>query len=286
MVIIYILTDLENTLGILVNGDDGLPAEEVGVWALEKQNYLCRYIDISRGVRKKYLGDDKGGATYVDLFCGPGRAQLPNGDFINGSCVAAWHKSLEGGSPFSQMLIADMDEIRLAAAVERLKRAGAPVLGFVGPAIDTAQTVLRHLPKYALNFTFLDPFSLGDLDFNIFRSLSYARRMDIIVHLSKMDLQRNLDRNISAASSAFDRFAPGWRQSVAVEQGQKAIRSELIEYWKDLISTVGFKASPEMQLIRGTREQPLYWLLLIASHDLAHKFWIDAANPDGQGKLF
>lgn len=286
MVTIWTLRHSENTLGNLVEGDDGLPAEDVGVWAIEKQNYLCRYIDISRGVRKKYIGAGKGGATYVDLFCGPGRAKIPSGEFIDGSCLAAWHKSVEGGAPFSKMLIADMDEVRLGAAVERLQQAGAPVTGFVGPAVETVQSVLSHLPKYALNFTFLDPFSLGDLDFKLFMSLSRQRRMDIIVHLSQMDLQRNLDRNISAASSAFDRFAPGWRQTVTVEQGQKAIRSELIEYWKDLIATVGFKASTDMRLVRGTREQPLYWLLLIASHELAHKFWADAANTEGQGTLF
>lgn len=33
--------------------DDGLPISEVGVWTLEKHERLRRYVDISRGVRKK-----------------------------------------------------------------------------------------------------------------------------------------------------------------------------------------------------------------------------------------
>jgi len=40
-------------MGKLCSGDDGLPAEEVGQWAKDKQEYLCRYIGISRAVRKK-----------------------------------------------------------------------------------------------------------------------------------------------------------------------------------------------------------------------------------------
>lgn len=28
-------------MGELVEGDDGLPAEDVGPWAIEKYNYLC-----------------------------------------------------------------------------------------------------------------------------------------------------------------------------------------------------------------------------------------------------
>jgi len=37
-------------MGKLIDGDDGLPAEEVGIWAKEKHDYLCRYIDISRSM--------------------------------------------------------------------------------------------------------------------------------------------------------------------------------------------------------------------------------------------
>ncbi len=47
-------------MGRLIEGDDGLPAEEVGSWAKEKHDYLCRYIDISRATRAKYIGDRKG----------------------------------------------------------------------------------------------------------------------------------------------------------------------------------------------------------------------------------
>lgn len=31
----------------LIDGDDGLPADEVGVWAKEKHTYLKRYLDIA-----------------------------------------------------------------------------------------------------------------------------------------------------------------------------------------------------------------------------------------------
>ena len=60
-------------MGNLIDGDDHLPAEEVGKWAKEKHDYLCRYIDISRGVRQGYLPTQdkrqfKGGATYIDLL--------------------------------------------------------------------------------------------------------------------------------------------------------------------------------------------------------------------------
>src|ERR1700687_210011 len=60
----------------LIEGDDGLPAEEVGIWAVEKHKFLKRYLDISRATRQKFLGDGNAGATYIDLFCGTGRARI------------------------------------------------------------------------------------------------------------------------------------------------------------------------------------------------------------------
>lgn len=273
-------------MGELVDGDDGLPAEDVGPWAQEKHDSLCRYVDISRGVRQKFLGPGRAGATYIDLFCGPGRARIRNGEFIDGSCVAAWRKSVAGGAPFSQVLIADLDQKRLDAATARLRNAGAPVVPFHGPAVQTVGSILRRLEPHGLHFAFLDPFSLGALDFRIFQTLSQRKRMDVLVHLSKMDLQRNLGRNIASATSALDAFAPGWRNVVTVEQTQRGIRNELIEYWKELVAKVGFSASPQMQLLKGTREQHLYWLLLLAGHDMALRFWKAAANKHGQGELF
>jgi hypothetical protein len=55
--------------------DDGLPIDEVGVWALEKHERLRKYISAARGARRKYLPPSgTGGATYVDLYCGSGKA--------------------------------------------------------------------------------------------------------------------------------------------------------------------------------------------------------------------
>ena len=40
-----------------------------------------------------------------------------------------------------------------------------------------------------------------------------------------------------------------------------------------------------MRLLKGGKNQPLYWLLLAAKHELAHKFWATASNVEGQGKF-
>lgn len=273
-------------MGKLIDGDDGLPVEEVGPWAKDKITSLCRYISISRGVRGKWIGPGKAGATYIDLFCGPGRAKIRRtGEFIEGSCVAAWNESVRAKTPFTSVYIADADSERLALAKERLDRLGAPVEAFLGDAATTAKTIRAKLDQYGLHFAFIDPYNLGAFDFSVVDTLSKRKRIDMLVHISKMDLQRNTWLNVQAQESAFDRFVPGWRSVVDLNQPFTAIRRAVFDLWKTKVAALGMAASTDMQLITGGRGQHLYWLTLAARHELALAFW-KTATDSGQGELF
>jgi len=273
-------------MGRLVEGDDGLPVEEVGSWVKEKHEYLCRYIDISRKTRAKYIAPNPGGATYIDLFCGPGRSRIrETGEFVDGGVVAAWMKSLVGGAPFSQVFIADLDPERRAAAATRLRRLGAPVTELDGGAVQAAAQAVSAVNPHGLNFAFLDPFDLANLDFKIILTLSALKRIDMLVHVSQMDLQRNAVAYATGEISPFDSFAPGWREKVKIEQPQHSLRQQVFQFWRDKVSGLGVWTSTDMKLLKGGRNQPLYWLLLAARHDLAHAFWAAASNNEGQDKL-
>ncbi|OQA32207.1 MAG: hypothetical protein BWY57_02144 [Betaproteobacteria bacterium ADurb.Bin341] len=273
-------------MGKLLEGDDGLPAEEVGIWAKEKHDYLCRYIDISRSARAKYLGTGKAGATYIDLFCGPGRCKVRDtGEWIDGGAVSAWKKSQEGGAPFTHVFIGDLDVQRREAAVTRLRQLGAPVVGIDGTAVQSVHKIVKHLNPYGLHFAFLDPFDLATLNFDIIVTLSQLTRIDMLVHISQMDLQRNAVSYATTEESAFDTFAPGWRNKVAIIQAQQTLRQQVFQYWRDKVAGLGVWPSTDMRLLKGGNNQPLYWLLMAAKHPLPHKFWATASNIEGQGKL-
>lgn len=271
----------------LIDGDDGLPADEVGVWAKEKHTYLKRYLDISRATRKKYIGNGKGGAIYFDLFCGTGRSKIRDAEeWIDGGAVAAWKTSCEGDAPFTDIYISDLSEERLNACATRLQNLGAPVHPIHAAAADAAEKMVSAVSGYALHFAFVDPYNLDTLDFRVIQALSRLKRIDLLIHLSAMDLQRNLSINLAAEDSAFDTFAPGWRDKVSTAGAQLEVRRRVVEYWRELVTNLGVWPSTEMKLITGSKKQPLYWLLMAAKHELPHKFWETAANVEGQGKLF
>jgi hypothetical protein len=63
-----------------------LPAEEVGVWAIEKHNYLKRYLDISRGARRKFWDQRKPEPALSTCFAR--RAALAFVKQVSGSMAA------------------------------------------------------------------------------------------------------------------------------------------------------------------------------------------------------
>jgi len=268
-------------------GEDGLLADEVGTWAKEKHAYLERYLTISNKTRKKYIGPTKAGAAYFDLFCGPGRSRIRGTrEWIDGSPIVAWKTSVAGEAHFSAIYVSDIDEASLNACVERLKKLGAPVFPIFASAVDAVQKMVTSVNKYGLHTAFIDPYNLESLDFRVIHVLTSLKRIDLLIHLSAMDLQRNLEVNLNTKNSAFDLFAPGWRQSVCITGSQQEIRKRLVEYWREKMINLGVWPSVDQKLITGENNQPLYWLLLAGRHELAHKFWSTATNPEGQGKLF
>lgn len=271
----------------MLDPSDGLPCGEVGAWARKKHEYLRRYIEISSAARKMFIGQHNAGATFTDLFCNAGRSQIKDTTtIIDGSPLVAWKASQEKQSPFSTVFVADVDDAMREACCTRLNRLGANCQAIPGDAVQAAAALAKRVDHYGLHLAFIDPYSLGALDFRIFQALRNLKRLDLIVHVSAMDLQRNLPLNLKGESDQFDRWAPGWRDAVKSVSDQLEMRARIVEHWKKLIAGLGVWPSTEMRLVKGDQGQRLYWLMLAAKHDLPRKFWGIAANPEGQGSLF
>lgn len=266
---------------------DGLPLVEVGEWAAEKHERLRKYVEISRAARRMYLGPRKAGATYIDLFCGPGRASVRDTRaIIDGSPVVAWKSARDCQTPFTALHIADVDPDYLRAAAARLRNLEAPVNAYKGPAIDTVSQVTAHLNTYALHFAFLDPYSLEDLPFAVIERLATLRRMDMLIHVSVQDLQRNLRRYVRSPRCPLDKFAPGWRNAIDANSKDSLIRHQILTHWLGLIQRLGTQPAEGIELVTAAKKQPLYWLVLVASHKLAHKLWDAIRNVGPQEQLF
>ena len=268
--------------------EDGWPREIVGSWAEDKYARLAKYVDISRGVRSGFIGPSDAGATYIELFSGPSRVRFKNAAHArHGSPLVAWEESARTNTRFTQVHVADLDTRLVDATGDRLANAGAPVQLETGPAAETLARIMPKLNKAALHVAFLDPYNLESLSFELIRQLAGLKRMDILIHVSLQDLNRNLLRYLDRESSPLDSFAPKWREQVDGERSIEHVRGKLFEYWRSLVRGVDMATAETAELVVGPNNQPLYWLAFVARHDRALEFWekIRDLQPSRQDRL-
>ena len=252
---------------------DDLPLTCVGEWADEKHARVRKYVDISKKVRQKFTSG-KGGATYIDLYCGPGRSRIRRSTrIVDGSALVAGSKAVETKTAFTEVHIADAHPRFLDACRSRLERLGLNVFAYDGPAVKTVERICGALPKKALHFAFLDPYDLRSLPFSVIERLAALERMDILIHVSEQDLQRNLRRYIQSERSPLDSFAPGWRSVLSELETDANLRTKVFDYWLQRIRSLNMQPAQGIEEVTGTKKQHLYWLVFVARHELALKFW-------------
>lgn len=234
--------------------NDGLIVGEVGPWATEKHDRLRKYIQASHGARAKFLPPvGTGGASYIELYSGAGRSLITGtGQIIDGSAVVAFKAARDSGRRFSEMHLSDLEAQNSAALAQRIKALGGAATSYVGNANIVVDQVMNAINPYGLHLAFLDPFNLAQLPFSIIEKMLRVQRMDMIIHVSLQDLQRNLDE-YSRAGGTLDIFAPGWRDVVNVRQSIAALRAAIIEYWLSAIRSLGTHPATGIPLIVGEK---------------------------------
>jgi three-Cys-motif partner protein len=259
---------------------DGFRREIVGSWAQDKHKRLRHYIDISSAARRKFEGN----SSYIELYCGPGRSRIKDQPtLIEGSAVAA---GLEGirRAPFGHLHIGDIDPVNTDACRARLAQLQITnVSTYVGRAEETAATIVRGLSKSALHLAFLDPYSIEALPFAVIRALTSVPRMDILIHVSLMDLQRNVKQLMR--SGALSHFAPGWEAHIDTRLRNDQLVLAAFSHWRMLLRELGLKVSDNVERVTGRKNQPLYWLVLAGFHPLANQFWDEVSNTEPQARL-
>jgi three-Cys-motif partner protein len=264
--------------------NDQLPALEAQDWAEHKHELLSQYLEISRGARRGFVAGS-GGATYIDLFAGPGRLFLKDsGNFIDGSPLIAIKQAAHSRTQFNEVHLGDTDPSFCDALQVRMKALGIQPSTYPYAADESAKRIAKKLNRYGLHFVFLDPFGLEHLPFSIIETFGELSRVDLLVHVSAMDLNRNLPQYMDQTDCSLDTFAPGWRKVVEGMKPGAVARGKIIEHWCGRARELGFKDALAKPLIRGKGRQPLYYLMLLAKSDLARKFW-NAINRDNQGSM-
>jgi three-Cys-motif partner protein len=126
---------------------------------------------------------------------------------------------------------------------------------------------------------------LENLPFSIIQRLARLSRMDMLIHVSIYDLQRNLRRYLKDGK-VLDAFMPGWRENVDINRNDQAVRTDLLHHWLGLIRSLGTSPAEGIELVSATGGQRLYWLVFVSAHELGRRLWNDISNVNVQRRLF
>jgi three-Cys-motif partner protein len=250
----------------------------VGPWTAEKHDYLRRYISATKSARAGFLlPRGAGGAAFIDLFAGPGRAQVRGQTtIIDGSpLIAARHEE----APFTNILLCEMDAVSAAALRLRLSGDGRTVV-FEGDCNVEIDRIAEAIPPLGLNLALIDPFGVTPLHFETLARLARFERMDMLLHFPTGDLARNLDRHKSRVS----RFL-GTRTWVDRVRGPRDVL-KILEVLREQLIPFGYQRAEVRHepLLKNTKNAPLYHLVLIAKHGLADKIWRSIIRIEGSGQ--
>jgi three-Cys-motif partner protein len=255
----------------------------VGVWAKDKHFYLRKYIDATRQVRAGYLPPlGTGGAAFIDLFAGPGRARIQKPvEFIDGSpLIALSHDK----APFSSVVLCDIDDENIDVLDKRTEQHRARTSIVRGNCNIKIDEILTHVPKYGLNVALIDPFGASALSFETISKLAKRDRMDLIIHFPMGDLKRNFSRE----KSLFEKFLGLPEAEWGVKVTKPSDIPRLIGVLRKQLGKFGYPARElRSPAVKNTTNTVLYNLVYASKHPRGDAIWqsITKTLPSGQGSL-
>jgi three-Cys-motif partner protein len=264
---------------------DGLPVQCVGAWERDKHDPLERYIAASSGPRGWFLKPRPGvsvpgGAAFVDLYAGPGRARVRStGAVVDGSPLIALK---HGAAPFTKVIACELDPGNAAALRARVAPFGERAVVIEGSCHDRIGAVVAEIPASGLNFALIDPYSLDQLDFETISRLAAVERMDMLIHFPTMDAKRNWGQG-SEARLTKALGTEAWRDRVRKPRDV----TRAIDVLRDRLQAFGYTGQDVRSVeVRNSTGGVLYHLVYASKHKKGDEIWQSIAKTlKGQRSL-
>jgi three-Cys-motif partner protein len=280
--------------------DDGFLISDIKRHSLDKYSTINLLVSLfTKAIRRKWDC-----LVYIDLFAGPGRAQVkPGGKIVKTSPIIA----LEVNPPFDLFILSEKDRdllFALDARISRdypLARKKAHFLG--GDCIGSLPAILSLIPKpgphnLVLSFCLIDPYKAADFSFTTIRILSRIFIDFLVLIPDSMDIQRNLRYYIRKADKTIDNFLEDvqWREEwKKYEENMRAkalhcsFSNFILEQFNKKMSQLGFKITPEFDMVQVTqadRSIPLYKLAFYSKSNLGMHLFQEAKKYSSPQKDF
>lgn len=264
---------------------DGLPVQCVGVWAKDKHHYLRNYFAATRNVRSRFMPPHgEGGAAFIDLFSGPGRARIREPiEFVDGSpLLAANIPRSEHG--FTDIVLCDIDSENVEAL--RKRTAGNRRVSIIeGDCNRKIDEIAAKIPRHAYSVALVDPFGASALNFDTIRRLAAFSHLDLVIHFPLGSMKRNFLEH-----ERFESFIglPRDQWGVDIVHGEDV--RLLIPVFRRQLAALGYPeraTAVTYPSIKNMQQVVLYHLVFASKHERGDEIWnsITKNLPSGQTRL-
>ncbi|MFT3706494.1 MAG: three-Cys-motif partner protein TcmP [Archangium sp.] len=255
--------------------DDGFAVQSVGPWVEDKHDLLQRYLEATHAVRSRFLGPNKGGAAFVDLFAGPGRVRIRNADHVQrGSALLA---QAHQRAPFSHLVFCDLDEENVAALAGRTV-ADRRVTVLPGDCNLRIDDLVQRIPRDGLNIALIDPFGAKPLKWSTVEKLARFKRMDLLIHFPTNAIKRNfLNDYVTDFDDVIDAL-------VGTEQWRERVRTlgevvTLMDLLRERLVALGYDSERVRAIpITNTGGGLLYHLMFASKDRRGTEIWKSLAR--------
>lgn len=249
---------------------DGLPMQCVGEWESTKHTPLGDYIQGSSGARMKF-----GGGAYIDLFAGPGRARVrETGDVVPGSpLIALEHDRV----PFTKAFLCEMDPQNVTALQARTAPWGDRAVVLAGDCHQSVDRIVKELPS-GLHLVLIDPFKMEQLVFDTIVKLAGAGKLDFLVNVPVMDLERSWH----LPGDRLSRAAGGPVHGHNVD----TVRRNFFDVFRQSFAALGFQIDEDSPSVKSfnSKNRGLFNLMLATKHPLGKKIWKSVNRVTDRGQ--
>lgn len=269
-----------------ISNHDKLAIPEEGDWAEKKYKLVALYDKLfSTGMKRKW---DK--RIYIDLFCGPGKVKLRGTRKIVYSSPLL---ALTVPDPFDIYIFCDKDKNNintLKSYVGNLK-----IEKEIKYFDDDCNIIVQELINYiknikgsVLSFCFLDPYGLGDLQFDTIKKLSSLKIDFLILLPTGYDANLNKEIYLNEKSYKLDTFLGNkeWRKEWELKKSNNFVDFFLREYINQMVRLSYINISPSIfDTIYAPGTKKLYYhLAFFSKHKLGYKFWKEGKKSSSPQK--
>lgn len=254
---------------------DNLITPEIGMWGLQKYKLMGAYCDIFTTGMKNLWEQ----LVYIDLFAGAGYAKLKtDGKILRTSSLIA----ASVPNKFTKYIVSEFEPEKLSALRKRITREqeGISVRYIEGDSNKNVTQIINEMPKEknALQFCFVDPFSLN-LEFETIKKIAEVGRVDFLILLAlQMDGKRNFHNYIKEQSDKIDRFigSNNWRKPFLDGKiPQKNFIKFLADSYDNNMQKLGYIVDPHLkyQVKNDDANLPLYYLAFYSKNQRGNDFY-------------